>query len=109
MDILSGIVILLMGWLTVDAKMELNDLKNQPPKIVEVIKIVEVDIPVATQCPIPKDIKKPVLEITKLTPTDRGNFDKIANSYVVSLNQCMSFAEQQENVLNSYREEVIKE
>jgi len=108
MDILTLIAVLLSGYFAVDAKMELNELKKQPPKIVTVIKTVEVEIPIATQCPIPDDITKPVLEISKLTPADKDDFRKVASSYVVSLAQCMSYAEQQEQQLDSYRKEIVE-
>ena len=97
-----------MSWFTYDAKMELKELKAQPPKVVEVIKIVNVDVPVATQCEQPDDIIKPVLEISKLKPTDSENYRKIADAYVISLTQCMSYAEQQEAILDSYRQDIIE-
>ncbi len=97
------VLIILLSWFAVDTKMELTDLQNQPPKIVKVIQIQEVEIPIPVDCPKPKDIVEPNLAIIELAEVDKENYSKVANAYVVSLNQCMSYAEQQEKILDSYR------
>ena len=103
MEILSIIYAVFVTYYAVDTKLELNELEDQPPRIVKQIKIQRVEIPVAMECPKPKDIRPPELLVNSLTDGDYGDYDKVANAYVVSLNQCMSYATEQKVVLDGYR------
>jgi hypothetical protein len=69
-------------------------------------EIVEVMIPVKAQCPKPDPITKPQLPVNSLTQEDKNNHEKIAKQYAASIAVCMSYAEEQEEVLNSYRKEI---
>lgn len=105
MEPLSILYAILITWYAIDTKVELEDLKDEPPRIVKQIDVEEVFISVAARCPAPDDIVKPELLIYDLDPSDYNDFNKISNAYTVSLNQCLSYAEQQEVVLDGYRVE----
>ena len=103
MEILSIIYAVLVTYYAVDTKIELNDLKEQPPRIITEIKIQEVFIPVAAECPVADKINKPELMIHILTDEERTDISKLRDAYVISLSQCMSYAEEQESILDGYR------
>lgn len=69
-------------------------------------EIREVRIPVPAQCKKPKEIPVPNLPINDLTSEDYEDYEKVAKTYASSLKVCMSYAEQQKAILDSYRKEV---
>ncbi len=103
MEVLAWILVGVLGWFSVDTKLELEELRDQPPRIERVVEIQEVLVPVAAKCPEPDLIPPPELAINDLTEEDRGNFGKVADAYVLSLTACMSYAEQQKIILDGYR------
>ena len=105
MEILMLLWALGSSWYAIDTKIELEDLKNQPPRLERVIEIQVVEVPIDAECPIPKNIQVPHLTVNDLTEEDKKNYGKVADAYVVSLNSCMNYAEQQKVILDSYRKE----
>lgn len=106
MEIIILIYSVLVSYYAVDTKVELETLRDQPPRIIKEIQVKEVMVPVAAQCPIPAPIKKPDLLIHKLTKMDYEDFSKVSNAYVISLTQCMGYAEQQTIILDGYRKDL---
>ena len=107
MEILILLYSVWVSYYAIDTKVELETLRDQPPRIIKEIQVKEVMIPVAAQCPIPDTIKKPDLLIHKLSKEDYEDYDKVSNAYVISLTQCMGYAEQQTIILDGYRLPVI--
>lgn len=69
------------------------------PEPIEVIKTVEVNIPVYV---CPQELKdtdtpiRPVLNIATLTPEDRDSYDNIAKAYKITIRQLQQYAVQLE-------------
>lgn len=65
-------------------------------------KIVEVKVPVL-YCPAPVEIDKPKYDTTFLVPSDKGDYEKIAKSYVLTFIKMDKYIETLELQLEAYK------
>lgn len=64
--------------------------------------IVEVKVPVL-YCPAPVEYERPNYNTSYLKPSDKGDWEKIAKAYVVTLLEMQAYTEKLELIIESYR------